>query len=46
MAGTNPAVVAQILGHSTITLTLQTYSHVLAPIEDEAADRMGKLLTS
>jgi integrase len=46
MAGTNPAVVAQILGHSTITLTLQTYSHVLAPVEDEAADRMGKLLTA
>jgi len=44
MAGTNPAVVAQILGHSTITLTLSTYSHVLAPIEDEAADRMSLLL--
>ncbi len=37
-------VVAQILGHSTVTLTLNTYSHILALIEEEAADRMGKLL--
>ncbi len=46
MAGTNPAVVAQILGHSTVVLTLNTYSHILTPVQDEAAERMGKLLGS
>ncbi len=45
MADTNPAVVDQILGHSTVTLTLNTYSPILAFIEEEeAADRMAKLL--
>ena len=45
-AGTNPAVVAAILGHSTVNLTLNTYSHVLPTITDEAAERMNKLLTA
>lgn len=43
-AGTNPAVVAAILGHSTVNLTLSTYSHVLPHMQDEAADRMNRLL--
>jgi integrase len=42
-AGTNPAVVAALLGHSTVNLTLSTYSHVLPSIQDEAADRMDRL---
>jgi integrase len=43
-AGTNPAVVAAILGHSTVNLTLSTYSHVLPSIQDEAAERMNMML--
>jgi integrase len=43
--GTHPSVVAQLLGHSTITLTLNTYSHVLPAMQDDAADRMDKLLS-
>lgn len=42
--GTNPAVVAAILGHSTVNLTLNTYSHVLPTITDEAAEKMNQLL--
>jgi len=44
-AGTSLVVVAQILGHSSPTLTMSTYSHILPEVEKEAADRMGGLLT-
>jgi integrase len=33
-AGTNPRVVADLLGHATVGFTLQTYTH---PSEDAAA---------
>jgi integrase len=37
-------VVMQILGHSQISLTLGTYSHVVPELSREAADRMGDVL--
>jgi len=46
MAGTNPKIVQDILGHSTITLTLDTYSHVMPGVQEEAAAKFGKLLGS
>ncbi len=40
-----PARVAmQVLGHSQISLTLGTYSHVVPELADEAAERMGAAL--
>jgi integrase len=40
-----PARVAmQVLGHSQITLTLGTYSHVVPELAEEAAERMGNAL--
>lgn len=39
----HPKVVQEMLGHSTITLTLDTYSHILPDIQQEAADKMDKL---
>lgn len=40
-----PARVAmQVLGHSQISLTLGTYSHVVPELAQEAADRMGDAL--
>ncbi len=40
-----PARVAmQILGHSQISLTLGTYSHVVPELATDAAERMGKAL--
>ena len=40
-----PARVAmQILGHSQISLTLGTYSHVVPELATEAASRMGVVL--
>jgi integrase len=43
-AGVNPKVVQERLGHASVTLTLQTYSHVLPNIQKDAAITLGKLL--
>lgn len=42
--GVNPKVVAERLGHSTIVLTLDTYSHVLPDMQKDAADRIEELM--
>lgn len=44
-AGVHPKVVQEMLGHSQINLTLDTYSHVLPGLQDEAAEKMNKLIT-
>jgi integrase len=36
-AGTHPKVVSELLGHSSIGLTLDTYSHVIPSLAEEAA---------
>lgn len=38
--GVNPRVVMETLGHSQVSLTLNTYSHVLPALQHEAAARM------
>lgn len=38
--GVHPRVVMQMLGHSTIALTMNTYSHVIPQLERDAADLM------
>jgi integrase len=43
-AGENPKVVSERLGHATITLTLDTYSHVLPTMQREAASKLESLL--
>ena len=40
----HPRVVMETLGHSTIALTMNTYSHVLPAAQREAADKMGDIL--
>jgi len=40
----NPKVVAERLGHSTIVLTLDTYSHVLPTMQQKATDKLEKIL--
>jgi len=42
--GTHPKVVQEILGHSTIALTLDVYSHVTPTMHRDAADTMSRLL--
>lgn len=44
--GVHPRVVMELLGHSTMTLTMNTYSHVIPALEREAVDRMNAALTS
>lgn len=38
-AGVNPKVVSERLGHSTVGITLDVYSHVLPDMQDEAVRR-------
>ncbi|MDD1775985.1 MAG: site-specific integrase [Candidatus Methanomethylicus sp.] len=42
--GVHPKVVQERLGHADITLTLNTYSHVLPSMQEEAAAKMDELL--
>jgi integrase len=42
--GVHPRVVMETLGHSQIALTMNTYSHVLPPLQREAAARMDEVL--
>jgi len=36
--------VSERLGHSTISLTLDTYSHAIPSLQEDAADKIDKLL--
>ena len=42
--GVNPRTIMETLGHSQISLTLNTYSHVLPSLQKEAAFRMNQML--
>jgi integrase len=44
--GVNAKVVSELLGHASITITLNTYSHVLPDMQDTAADAMEAALGS
>jgi integrase len=43
-AGVHPKVVSERLGHSTVSLTLDVYSHALQHIQKEATQRFAALL--
>jgi integrase len=43
--GVNPRVVMEVLGHSQVTLTLDTYSHVIPALGREAAAQMDDVLS-
>jgi integrase len=45
-AGEHPKVVQETLGHSSITLTMDTYSHVLPGLKKQAAARMDEILAA
>jgi len=44
--GVPARVVMETLGHTQISLTLGTYSHVVPELREEAADRMAAALWS
>lgn len=39
----HPKIVSELLGHSTITLTLNTYSHIINPINKVASSEMDDM---
>lgn len=43
-ANENPKVVSERLGHSSITLTMDTYSHVLPDMQQAASDKLERML--
>lgn len=45
-AGENPKIVAEMLGHSTVNMTLNVYSHVTPSMQKQAAAKMDAILTA
>lgn len=44
--GESPKVVQELLGHSSITLTLDTYSHVMPELKKSAVDKLSGLFAN
>jgi integrase len=44
LAGVHPKIVSEMLGHSTVAITLDTYSHVTPGLQDAAARRLDEVL--
>ncbi len=45
-AGVHPKIVQERLGHESIAMTLDLYSHVSMTMQQEAAERLERLLGS
>jgi integrase len=45
LRGTHPKLVQELLGHATISITLDTYSHVLPGMGDQTATTMENVLS-
>jgi len=43
--GVHPRVVMEILGHSQISLTMNTYGHLIPGLKEEVADKLQELLS-
>ena len=44
--GVHPKVVSERLGHASVNITLDTYSHILPGIQASAAEQLDKLFSS
>ena len=44
-AGIHPKVVSERLGHANISITLDTYSHAIPAMQEEAAERIAELVS-
>ena len=42
--GEHPKVVQERLGHATVSITMDVYTHAIPALQREAADRLGALL--
>ena len=45
-AGVHPKVVQERLGHSTIAITLDTYSHAIPAMQEDAAAKIAALISN
>jgi integrase len=43
LQGIHPKIVQEMLGHASISLTLDTYSHVIPSMQRNAAKKMDEL---
>lgn len=43
-ASENPKVIAERLGHTSVKMTLDTYSHVLPDMQESATDKLEAML--
>ncbi len=43
-AGINPKVVSEQLGHANVSITLDTYSHVIPALQADAVDRVAEAI--
>jgi site-specific recombinase XerD len=44
LQGVHPKVVSEMLGHASIAITLDLYSHVLPDMQHEAVKAMSRIL--
>jgi integrase len=44
LAGVNPKVASERLGHASVSLTLDTYSHVLPNMQEDATARLAEVV--
>ena len=45
-AGVHPKVVSERLGHASIGITLDTYSHVLPGLQEAAAEKFDRIISN
>ena len=45
LAGENPKVVSERLGHASVAFTLDTYAHVLPSMQEQATERLEAILS-
>ena len=43
-AGVHPKIVSERLGHSSTSITLDLYSHVIPGLQEEAAAKLGEMI--
>ena len=44
LAGVHPKIVSEMLGHSSVAFTLDTYSHVIGGLQQVAVKRLDEVL--
>ena len=44
-AGVNPKVVSEMLGHTSVAITLDRYSHVIPTLQEDAVRRLDQVLS-